>query len=77
MHAMRLTTLRVRTTRDQKKFSFIEVNDGSSLTGESPRRASSRCDYVGIQVVAESGLPTYGEVSKFSTGAAVEVEGHL
>lgn len=53
------------------------MNDGSSLTGESPRRASSRCDYVGIQVVAESGLPTYGEVSKFSTGAAVEVEGHL
>jgi asparaginyl-tRNA synthetase len=23
----------VRTVRDQKKFSFIEVNDGSSLTG--------------------------------------------
>jgi asparaginyl-tRNA synthetase len=23
----------VRTVRDQKKFAFIEVNDGSSLTG--------------------------------------------
>ena len=38
----------VRTVRDQKKFSFIEVNDGSSLGG--------------IQAVAESGIESYGEV---------------
>jgi asparaginyl-tRNA synthetase len=51
----------VRTTRDQKKFSFIEVNDGSSLTG--------------IQVVAEESLPSYQEVKRFTTGAAVEIQG--
>lgn len=52
---------RVRTTRDQKKFSFIEVNDGSTLQG--------------IQVVAEESLASYGEVKMFSTGAAVEIRG--
>jgi asparaginyl-tRNA synthetase len=51
----------VRTVRDQKKFSFIEINDGSTLTG--------------IQTVAVAELETYGEVEKFSTGAAVEVVG--
>lgn len=51
----------VRTVRDQKKFSFIEVNDGSSLQG--------------LQVVAEAEIPSYAEVEKFSTGAAVEVVG--
>ena len=51
----------VRTVRDQKKFSFIEINDGSTLTG--------------IQTVAVAELDTYGEVQKFSTGAAVEVLG--
>jgi asparaginyl-tRNA synthetase len=51
----------VRTVRDQKKFSFIEINDGSTLAG--------------IQVVAEADIPTYGEVDKFTTGAAAEVTG--
>ena len=51
----------VRTVRDQKKFSFIEVNDGSSLTG--------------IQCVADEGIDSYSEVAKFSTGAAVEIMG--
>lgn len=51
----------VRTVRDQKKFSFIEINDGSTLTG--------------IQAVAEADIDTYGEIEKFTTGAAVEVVG--
>lgn len=51
----------VRTVRDQKKFSFIEINDGSSLTG--------------IQAVAESDIDSYGEVEKLTTGAAAEVIG--
>ena len=51
----------VRTVRDQKKFSFIEINDGSTLNG--------------IQAVAEADIETYSEIEKFSTGAAVEVIG--
>ena len=51
----------VRTVRDQKKFSFIEINDGSTLTG--------------IQAVAVSDIESYSEVEKFTTGAAVEVVG--
>jgi asparaginyl-tRNA synthetase len=47
--------------RDQKKFSFIEINDGSTLTG--------------IQAVAEAEIDTYSEIEKFTTGAAVEVVG--
>ena len=30
---------------------------------------------LGIQVVAEDSLPTYSEISKFSTGSAVEIQG--
>lgn len=48
--------------RDQKKFAFIEVNDGSSLTG--------------IQVVAEASIDTYADVLKLTTGAAVEICGY-
>ena len=51
----------VRTVRDQKKFSFIEINDGSTMNG--------------IQAVAEAEIETYSEIEKFSTGAAVEVVG--
>ena len=51
----------VRTVRDQKKFSFIEINDGSSITG--------------IQAVANADSDCYGEVSKLSTGAAAEITG--
>ena len=35
----------VRTRRDAKAFSFIEINDGSSLRG--------------IQVIADAALPNY------------------
>ena len=53
----------VRTVRDQKKFAFIEVNDGSSLTG--------------IQVVAASEIESYNEVGKLTTGASVEILGSV
>lgn len=51
----------VRTVRDQKKFSFIEINDGSTLKG--------------IQAVAGSEIPTYDAVGKLTTGAAAEIVG--
>ena len=51
----------VRTVRDQKKFSFIEINDGSTL--------------IGIQAVALAEIESYGELERFTTGAAVEVVG--
>ncbi len=53
----------VRTRRDSKGLSFLEINDGSCLAN--------------LQVVAESTLPGYDEVLKLSTGAAVEVSGCL
>ena len=43
----------VRTRRDSKGFSFIEVNDGSSLKN--------------IQVVADEKLPNYEDVKKLTT----------
>jgi len=54
----------VRTKREQKGFSFIEVNDGSSMAG--------------LQVVMNADLPDYESVVKrLSTGASVEVSGVL
>ncbi len=55
----------VRSRRDSKGgFSFLDVNDGSSLSG--------------IQVVAEAGLANYeSEVMKLVTGCAVRVAGTL
>jgi asparaginyl-tRNA synthetase len=53
----------VRTKRDAKAFSFMEVNDGSCLTN--------------IQVVAGSDLSNYDQIEKLTTGSAVAVEGTL
>ena len=53
----------VRTVRDQKNFSFVEVNDGSSLAG--------------MQVVAMSDIESYGVVGELTTGAAVAVVGEV
>jgi len=55
----------VRTRRDSKGgFSFLELNDGSSLKG--------------VQVVADGALPNYEEELKhLSTGCAVRVVGEL
>ena len=53
----------VRTVRTQKTFSFVEVNDGSSLGG--------------MQVVAPSEISSYGVVEELTTGAAVTVVGEV
>jgi asparaginyl-tRNA synthetase len=54
----------VRTKRELKGFSFIEVNDGSSLAS--------------LQVVMNQDLPDYEAiVKKLNTGASVEVAGVL
>ena len=53
----------VRTRRDSKAFSFIELNDGSSLKN--------------LQVIAKDSLPNYGEVHRLTTGASIIVEGEL
>lgn len=53
----------VRTRRDSKAFSFLEINDGTSLAS--------------IQVVADAGIPGYEDIGRMSTGASVAVEGRL
>ena len=54
----------VRTKRDAKGFSFIEINDGSSLAG--------------VQVIADESLENYeSDIRALSTGASVHVEGEL
>jgi len=53
----------VRTRRDSKDFSFIELNDGSSLRN--------------LQIIAKNTLPNYAEVQRLSTGASVTVNGTL
>ncbi|MCU0770701.1 MAG: asparagine--tRNA ligase [Verrucomicrobia bacterium] len=53
----------IRTRRDSKGFSFLEINDGSCLAG--------------IQVVADAAIPGYADIHKLATGASLEVEGRL
>jgi asparaginyl-tRNA synthetase len=53
----------VRTRRDAKAFSFIELNDGSCLKG--------------LQVIVDAALPDYAQVAKANTGASIEVHGKL
>jgi asparaginyl-tRNA synthetase len=53
----------VRTRRDSKAFSFIEVNDGSCLKN--------------LQVIADSTLDTYEDIKKITTGSAVSIRGKL
>ena len=53
----------VRTRRDSKAFSFLEVNDGSCLAS--------------IQVIVDSHLPSYEAVKNINTGASVRVSGRL
>jgi asparaginyl-tRNA synthetase len=54
----------VRTKREQKEFSFVEVNDGSSMAG--------------LQTVINQDLPAYAStIKRLSTGASVEVSGTL
>jgi asparaginyl-tRNA synthetase len=53
----------VRTRRDAKAFSFIELNDGSSFKG--------------IQIIANASLPGYVHIDKVATGASISVRGKL
>src|SRR5882724_9053068 len=53
----------VRTRRDSKGLSFLEVNDGSCLKN--------------LQVVVDDTIPAYEHITMVTTGAAVEVQGAL
>ena len=53
----------VRTRRDSKEFSFLEMNDGTCLAN--------------IQCIADAGIPGYGDIPKMTTGAAVGITGKL
>src|SRR6059058_1481155 len=53
----------VRTRRDSKDFSFIELNDGSTLRN--------------LQVIAKNTLPNYAALQRLTTGAAIRASGAL
>jgi asparaginyl-tRNA synthetase len=53
----------VRTRRDSKIFSFLEINDGSCLKN--------------FQVIADNTLSNYDNITGLSTGSAVAVSGKL
>lgn len=53
----------VRTRRDAKDFSFIELNDGSSLKN--------------LQIIANNNLSNYNELKNLSTGSSIAVTGAL
>ncbi|MCU0780586.1 MAG: asparagine--tRNA ligase [Akkermansiaceae bacterium] len=53
----------VRTRRDSKAFSFIELNDGTCLGN--------------LQIIADVGIPGSDDLPRMSTGASVEVTGRL
>lgn len=53
----------VKTKRDSKDFSFIEINDGSCMKN--------------IQVIANNTLDNYDEIKKLTTGSSVAVKGAL
>lgn len=54
----------VRTKREQKGFSFLEVNDGSSLAS--------------LQIVVNQDVPNYADlIKRISTGASVAIAGTL
>ncbi|MBU3936416.1 MAG: asparagine--tRNA ligase [Proteobacteria bacterium] len=54
----------IRTRRDSKDFSFLEVNDGSCLAN--------------LQIIAEDNLPRYQEdILRLTTGCSVRIKGQL
>jgi asparaginyl-tRNA synthetase len=53
----------VRTRRDSKNFSFLEINDGSCLKN--------------VQVIADDALSNYDDIARLSTGSAVAISGKL
>jgi asparaginyl-tRNA synthetase len=53
----------LRTKRDAKNFSFLEINDGSCLKN--------------IQVIADNSLDEYEEITKLTIGSSLAVKGRL
>jgi asparaginyl-tRNA synthetase len=53
----------IRTRRDSKGFSFLELNDGSSFGS--------------LQCVVDAGTPGYDGIANFTTGASAVIEGTL
>ncbi len=53
----------LKTKRDAKNFSFLEINDGSCLKN--------------IQVIADNSLDAYAEITKLTIGSALAVKGRL
>jgi len=53
----------VRTRRDSRDFSFIELNDGSSLRN--------------LQIIARNSLPNYPAVLRITAGASISATGAL
>jgi asparaginyl-tRNA synthetase len=53
----------VRTRRDSKGFSFLELNDGSCLRN--------------LQVIVDETVPAFDRLAAATTGAALEIEGAL
>ncbi len=54
----------VRTRRDSKGFSFLEVNDGSCVAN--------------LQIIAQESLPRYAEeILRLTTGCSVRISGEL
>ena len=53
----------VKTRRDAKDFSFIELNDGSCLKN--------------IQIIANNKLANYEDIKKITTGSSLSIEGAL
>ena len=53
----------VRTRRDAKEFSFLEINDGSCLAN--------------IQCIVDAGTPAFASMADANTGAGLRVTGQL
>ena len=53
----------VRTRRDNKGFSFLELNDGSCLAN--------------LQIVVDAAVPGYDQMPQFTTGASAIITGEL
>ena len=53
----------VRTRRDSKGFSFLELNDGSCLAN--------------LQIVVDAGTPGFQALPQLTTGASAAIEGNL
>ena len=53
----------IRTRRDSKGFSFLELNDGSCLAN--------------LQVIVDANTPGFTDIARFATGASARIQGQL